>query len=353
MRGDDYVIKDVNNLTGIDKLHIIGAGHERRGQTDAANALYDIADQIAREHAEDCFKMGYLAAERIEELEREVKHQQDVGTVHLERIGELVDENKGLRKRVENQRASLDGLTAAIGELRPRLMPEGMEWMLWDDGKPVAYDDAPDDVVGVYLALDGSGYALMTDMPDQLMSEPGERVKRPAPKVLDADGVEIRVGDTVWHVETGEQCKVVEVDSRSVSVDLRADGDGTKHTGSVLPVNLTHRAPVLAADGKPLREGETVYLTDSPTAFVVDDIMTREDGAPVVHLVDGAWNRPQDLTHERPDSWERLEKDSKMDPGEYCETYGLRDAHMGREAEECAKASDLVRRSKKLAERDV
>ena len=29
--------------------------------------------------------------------------------------------------------------------------------------------------------------------------EPFERVERPAPKVLDADGVEIKVGDTVWH----------------------------------------------------------------------------------------------------------------------------------------------------------
>lgn len=77
------------------------------------------------------------------------------------------------------------------------------------------------------------------------------------------------------------------------------------------PSTLTHRAPVLAADGRPLREGETIYLTDSPTAFVVDDIMTRDDGETVVHLEGGAWNLPQYLTHERPDSWERLEEDAR------------------------------------------
>lgn len=53
--------------------------------------------------------------------------------------------------------------------LLARLMPEGMEWMLWDDGKPVTYDDAPDDVIGVCLALDGSCYALMTDLPYKLI----------------------------------------------------------------------------------------------------------------------------------------------------------------------------------------
>ena len=327
MRGDDYVIKDVNNLTGIDKLHIIGAGHERRGQTDAANALYDIADQIAREHAEDCFKMGYLAAERIEELEREVKHQQDVGTVHLERIGELVDENKGLRKRVENQRASLDGLTAAIGELRPRLMPEGMEWMLWDDGKPVVYDDAPDDVVGVYLALDGSGYALMTDMPDQLMSEPGERVKRPAPKVLDADGVEIREGDRVWSLQLDEPHEWTVLNPRYGSdCVLVSLGD---RTGRARPENLVHRAPVFAADGKPLRDGETVWGTGREQhEYVVLGQPGLGGGTgrfkAVCHDVTDDIDcdcDPLQLTHERPDSWGRLWMD--MHPADETECVGL------------------------------
>lgn len=127
-----------------------------------------------------------------------------------------------------------------------------------------------------------------------------------APEVLDADGVEVREGDTVWHVETGEQCKVVEVDSRSVSVDFRVDGDGTKHTGSILPANLTHRAPVLAADGKPLRVGETVWHKSGLACGVVETI----DAGSLMHTTryrgdDGAIYRDaaKDLVHKRPDSW--------------------------------------------------
>lgn len=83
---------------------------------------------------------------------------------------------------------------------------------------------------------------------------PGERVKRPAPKVLDADGVEIKVGDTVWH-EDGTM--------------LRVDGFGG------------------------IEDGETIVN---------------------VHVIRGAtpWRevRSLSLTHTRPDSWERLKADA-------------------------------------------
>ena len=53
------------------------------------------------------------------------------------------------------------------------------------------------------------------------------------------------------------------------------------------------------------------------------------------------------------DSWERLEEDAKAEPGEYCVTHELSAAYMGGEAEEYAKAEDLVRRAKALAGRDA
>ncbi len=291
---------------------------------------------------------------RIEELEREVKHQQDVGAVHLERIGELVDENKELRARVENQRASLEGLTAAIGELRPRLMPEGMEWPRFEDGELVDFGDdvAIDDdgARGVnkvvfygdqWRLFDRYGCEINEDM-----MGPGERVKRPAP----------RVGDTVWHVETGEQCKVVEVDSRSVSVDFRADGGGTKHTGSVLPVNLTHRAPVPAADGRPLREGETVWHEDGTELRVLGFLHEEDDETIVkVERVSGPTKwcecRSLSLTHERPDSWERLEEDANVAVCAYFGTSVKDCESCDHNSWECSydKARDIVRRAKKLA----
>lgn len=82
----------------------------------------------------------------------------------------------------------------------------------------------------------------------------GEPFKRPAPKVLDADGVPIKVGDAVWH-EDGAM--------------LRVDGFGG------------------------IEDGETIVN---------------------VHVIRGAtpWRevRSLSLTHTRPDSWERLKADA-------------------------------------------
>lgn len=122
------------------------------------------------------------------------------------------------------------------------------------------------------------------------------RVKRPEPKVLDADGVEIKVGDTVWH-EDGTM--------------LRVDGFGG------------------------IEDGETIVN---------------------VHIIRGAtqWSavRSLSLTHTRPDSWERLEEDATMSPWSYCDRYGL---VVDRSDGEFAPtnetfALDLIRRAKALSE---
>ena len=166
-----------------------------------------------------------------------------------------------------------------------------------------------------------------------------------APEVLDADGVEVREGDTVWRVETGEQCKVVEVDSRSVSVDFRVDGDGTKHTGSILPANLTHRAPVLAADGRPLKKGETVWSTNYGAEYVVCKVGQHSVTVEFWHegIATHGVIAPSHLTHEQPDTWERLEEDARQ-----------LDIDLNDTADDYPRMSfcrDLVRRCRALAER--
>ena len=254
-------------------------------------------------------------------------------------------------------------LKEEIEAMRPRLMPEGMEWLVeawprFEDGEPVrlgdrvsvtVHDDHGDresefdvDCMTFY----GNGARIGGGNRSVKLLQ-GERVKRPAPKAFDADGVEIRVGDTVWHVETGEQCKVVEADSRSVSVDFRVDGDGTKHTGSILPTNLTHRAPVLAADGKPLREGETVWSANTGEKLEVvgfdgDYVKCRYDGMAAGIPEHGLWHA-HELTHERPESWERIEEDAGCTATEYNERRGTTFTTKQQVAR------DLVRRAKKLA----
>lgn len=84
-------------------------------------------------------------------------------------------------------------------------------------------------------------------------SEYDERAKRPAPKVLDADGVEIHVGDTVWHCNGIASGVVTSIDAGSL-------------------MNTTR------------------YVDESGNEF--------RDAA-------------RSLTHTRPDSWERLEEDAE------------------------------------------
>jgi hypothetical protein len=122
---------------------------------------------------------------------------------------------------------------------------------------------------------------------------PGDRVKRPAPKVLDADGVEIKVDDTVW---------------------LK---DGTE-----LLVEEVNRYGARCFDGEIRRTLD-----------------------------------PKSLTHTQPDSWERLERDADNGPCGYfgfqgkkctgCPAFGI--------GKPCTSAvcTDIVRRAKAIAEKEA
>lgn len=129
-----------------------------------------------------------------------------------------------------------------------------------------------------------------------LNGKSGKRVKRPAPKVLDADGVEIKVGDTVWHHSGFAHGVVTSIDAGSLMGTVRYVNGG-------------------------------------------------------VEFRDAA----KDLTHARPDSWERLEEDASKEP---CFYFGYEDKLCGDGAGcpanklgNCSKlkASDIIRRAKALA----
>lgn len=162
-------------------------------------------------------------------------------------------------------------------------------WPRFEDGEPVRIGAKVDDIVVRSVVFQETGI-LVTDG----TSLPGwnkwrrykEPFPRPAPKVLDADGAEIRAGDTVWRVK---------------------DGDGPYHVTVI-------------------RDGVSVCVDESVGEY-----------------------RPDELTHERPDSWERIEEDKDLNPFDYCKKVGHK-LWTFDNAEEF-KASDLVRRCKALAER--
>ena len=120
-----------------------------------------------------------------------------------------------------------------------RLMPEGMEWLV--ESWPRFEDDAPlvrgDEVMTSDGAIRAEELCLtICDRDGGVTSiDFGERVKRPAPKVLDADGAEIRVGDTVWTLKGARELEVTglypEQDSCPVKVkagQLPGQGQGVQ-----------------------------------------------------------------------------------------------------------------------------
>ena len=317
---------------------------------------------------------------RIAELERAARIHRFHDAINSKSYVELLDKYEELLTLVDNQRASLDGLTAAIDEMRPRLMPDGMCWPVFEDGEPVRIGDEvdfggeggaassvelQDDGHFVIHACDGAGDYSHRNF------RPGERVKRSEPKVLDADGVEIRVGDTVWpkypSADRNAQVKRVEVvgiQAKYGRVDVRTVyATGMSFLEQVDADRLTHRAPVLAADGRPLREGETVYDIEDAKGYphTVASIelgglghvnTTCEEPTPASVSI-----HPSRLTHERPDSWDRLMDDATQHPWYYCKRYDIETDAVSPDADLAEVvtpfAQDLVRRAKKLASKEA
>ena len=179
-------------------------------------------------------------------------------------------------------------------DIEKRLMPEGMEWPRFEDGELVIPGDEAV-IFGRSQKVNSIQFFdccifLQSDDYDKHVSY-GERVKRPA-KVLDADGVEIDVGDDIYSIEGSLKFHVSHVDRANgkIATDVMFTIDKWAD-----PKMYTHRAPVLAADGKPLREGETVY-------HVVHNLcehyaVVKPEGADRF-----ADCRFEYLTHERPDT---------------------------------------------------
>lgn len=156
-------------------------------------------------------------------------------------------------------------------EFGKRVMPEGMEWPRFEGGEPVrpgsefGYGTRLDALEVTSILFTSEGCFIEPDYSWEcddyaLMVKQGQRVKRPAPKVFDADGVEIHVGDTVCGTRDMEPMRVVDTDSRECGfkrIKCEKEGDGFFF---YCADELTHKLPVLAADGRPLREGDTVYL---------------------------------------------------------------------------------------------
>lgn len=198
-------------------------------------------------------------------------------------------------------------------------------WPRFEDGEPVMIGDEVDglggEIIEVYIAENAA--AIWNNFGHHMHLSLGERVKRPAPEVLDADGVLIKAGDTVWH-EDGSELHVIGFgdaqDGETMLVVKYAAGP-TKW-GEVRCLSVTHTRPapkVLDADGVEIEAGDTVYgIGRTKHRFEVIDphhIDPEVGEAFSVRCYDRdeleeCHCKPKLLAHTRPDSWERLEEDA-------------------------------------------
>lgn len=134
-----------------------------------------------------------------------------------------------------------------------RALPDGMEWPRFEDGGLVRIGDELEFEGKTMLVCDATlyadGWALWCDREDmsgRLYGKYGERVKRPAPEVLDADGVPIKVGDTVYFVADKDDGALtverIDVSGGEPAVDLVYAGRILRRH-SVNPEKLTHERP--------------------------------------------------------------------------------------------------------------
>ena len=233
-------------------------------------------------------------------------------------------------------------------ELDRRLMPEGMEWPKVD-GELVDFKTSYVPSLGVLEAVSIYNNGACEVMSHDGIVKNATEIHVFKPKVVDADGVEIHAGDVLYSVETGGS---VTVDSIEPGNPWFATTDGAlQHCAK-----FAHRAPVLAADGKPLKAGEAVWHVGNGVEFTVIGLpRSGEYQAVKLRLDDGAVTGldPDQLTHEQPDTWERLEHDAEKT---VCEYFGANYdcANCPLESARCAEEvkKDIIRRAKKLAERE-
>lgn len=132
-----------------------------------------------------------------------------------------------------------------------RALPADVEWPRFEDGGLVRIGDELEFEGKTMLVGDATfyadGWALWCDREDmsgRLYGKYGERVKRPEPEVLDADGVAIKVGDVVYFVGgAGVRYAVKDIGFEPGGAFVDIIDEKVRGSLMVNPERLTHERP--------------------------------------------------------------------------------------------------------------
>lgn len=300
-------------MTGLERLRELiedyRAGDECRslvckgevscGPCMAKNLLEPIADQIEREHAKDCYRMGldYGAVSRvITDMERHVLGHEGMEDSPVARWA------RELRGAMGRHCRDGGGDTVAVSPC---------DSMADEDREAAAWVREHGGLHSVRMELDGLRAAI-----EETCTRLGAR-------------------------HTGELAMDVQAIWREI--DRRLMPRGTKW-----PVDR---------DGVPIVPGETRFGASDGKEWTIDAVGRGFAWSGLSRTAQAKGKRPtrlrpEWLTKERPDSWERLEEDvaSASCPDVYCANHHI-DASDS--SYEWAMARDIVRRARALAERDA
>lgn len=156
------------------------------------------------------------------------------------------------------------------------------------------------DIEWCFNAIDRYGrplaYASLNQEIRAVAKMEGGRVVRSKPKMFDADGAEIKAGDVVWTVDNpNAEWKVDSIVDGHINLKRRT-GSYCNH---ILPELLTHKRPVLDVDGELIKLGDRVWRVEGDWYGHVIGFDVDEEGDTVV-LCDSMKSYANHLTHKRP-----------------------------------------------------
>ena len=350
----DYGVASVMAIARV--RDALGVGKTDTTARDLGAVLDTIADEL--ESAED---KAERRKKHIGYLETALHDKNAVLKRRGEAIARVTAENADLRKQVPSERER------QILAMWPRF-EDGDPVMPGDKVHYASTHNVETEIeVESITVMDGL-FVLCDDECRSNQYEQGQRVKRPVQSVLDADGVETKSGDTVYLLKDGDKCRVTGFETIDGEVFARLHCDDRPEIEGARGSAITHRRRVLDADGVEIRAGDTVWFRSLSTGDRMRKATVTGFGeysldGPLATLKDeagGTWHiDPKKITHARPDSWERLEEDAAKHPCVYAE--GVKGGKFSKCSEcpwgnECdgsrageMMARDVIRRAKALA----
>ena len=255
------------------------------GRREDALALADELEAFADGDCEECSLYGQPECKgRLSCMEVMARYAARKIREAVERDGECATTVSAYNLLPDEDRKAIALVRepGGLAEVEKRLMPEGMEWPKVD-GKPVDFNTCYGPSLGVLEAVSIYNNGACEVMSHDGIVKNATEIHVSKPKVVDADGVEIKQGDTVYVLGFGEPLTV----------------KGFTDDGRVL------------------------------MSF---------------HGENSLGYKPSKLTHEQPDTWERLEEDARQ-----LDIY-LNDTTDDYPRMSCCR--DLVRRCRALVEKE-